>query len=72
MVKVTLILDDANLLVPVRALVRKCDLFAANPSLTTSPYRVKSSVARNVFQQFLEAIEGKTVEVMNQNISGGQ
>jgi hypothetical protein len=70
MAKATLILGDTTLSVPVRPLVAKCSLFAENPSLAVSPYRVKSSAALDVFQQFLEAIEDKKVEVTNENIAG--
>jgi hypothetical protein len=44
-----------------------CDLLVGNPALAANPYRVWSPVA--IFQQFLEAIEDKTIDVTNQNVS---
>jgi uncharacterized coiled-coil protein SlyX len=67
---VTLLLSGANFSIGLRPLVANCDLFATNAALAGRPYRVRSSVPLGVFRQFLAAIEGKGVDVTNENVSG--
>jgi hypothetical protein len=69
MFRATLTLGGAAFSLGHRALVAKCNLFASNPTLAASPYRVRSPVPLCVFRQFLEAIEDKAVEVTNEHIS---
>jgi hypothetical protein len=61
MAKATLVLRDASLSVAGVPLVNNYTLFGDNLALAASPYRVKSSVALEIFQLFLEAVEGKEV-----------
>jgi hypothetical protein len=53
----------------VRPLVAKCDLFANDAALASSPDRVRSSVPLDAFRQSVEPIEDRAEEVTNQNVS---
>jgi hypothetical protein len=41
----------------------KCSLFAKNPTLTTSPYRVQSPVSLSIFQEFVRELEGNPIDI---------
>jgi uncharacterized coiled-coil protein SlyX len=69
MAKATLVLGDASLTVASVSLVTNCSLFGNNLTLAASPYNVKSSVALEVFQLFLESVEGKDIQITKQNAS---
>jgi hypothetical protein len=48
-------------------MVQKCDLFMNDPTLTASPYNVKSPVSLSDFREFVSAMKGTTVKITNNN-----
>jgi hypothetical protein len=66
---VTLVLQSTKFFVGRSRLVASCDLFAKDAKLAASAYDVRSPVSVDVFRQFLEAIQDRTIEVTDQNIS---
>jgi uncharacterized coiled-coil protein SlyX len=50
-------------------LKQQCELFATDPTLLDSPYHVKSEVRPEIFRLFLEAIQGTSATITNQNFS---
>jgi hypothetical protein len=66
MASVTLLHPEGTFTIPVRRAITKCSLFENNPALTTSPYRIQSSVSLSIFKEFLSALEGN---VINLNIT---
>jgi hypothetical protein len=69
MFAVNLVHPSETFQVRVRPLVSQCDLFE-DASLLTVPYNVRSSVKLAIFQDFVSAIEGKVVQITNDNVSG--
>jgi uncharacterized coiled-coil protein SlyX len=69
MPKATLLLGDASHAVAELPLVTNCILFRNNLTLAASPYRVNSSVRLEVFRLFLEAVEGKEIQITKQNVA---
>jgi rubrerythrin len=59
----TLLLNETPFTLPRKLLFTQCELFETDPSLLSTPYRVKSSSSLEAFQQFLDFIQGKDVEV---------
>jgi hypothetical protein len=47
--------------ISLEALVKTCDLYDQNPSLSTSPYLVTSPVSPEIFQEFLSAIQSQPI-----------
>jgi hypothetical protein len=56
--------------VSARLLVNRCDLFANDPGLAATPYRLNSQVSLSDIQEFISALEGTTVKVTNTNSRG--
>jgi hypothetical protein len=56
--------------VQARPIVRKCDLFVDNPALAASPYTVQSHVLVTDVGEFVSFLEGKAVEITNENFKG--
>jgi hypothetical protein len=48
----------------------KYSLFGNNPSLTTSPYQVHSSVSLSIFLEFLSALEGNAINITDTIVTG--
>jgi hypothetical protein len=69
MANVTLLLGNASRAVAGLPLFSNCMLFRNNVALAASPYRVNSSVELEVFQLFLEAVEGKEIQIAKQNVA---
>jgi hypothetical protein len=69
MAKATLLLGDASYAVAGLPLFTNCTLFRNNLALAASPYRVNSLVALEVFRLFLEAVEGKEIQITKQNVA---
>jgi hypothetical protein len=69
MSEATLLLGDEAFTVQIQSLIAKCNLFATNACLVTSPYRVNCVVPPAVFRLFLDAIEGRDVTLTNANIT---
>jgi hypothetical protein len=70
MANVTFIHSQARVEISGRTLVQKSDLFAHNLALTVSPYALKTQVSLGTFENFVAALEGKTVTIRNENFSG--
>jgi hypothetical protein len=70
MAKVELIHSQRTYQVSVVHLITKCDLFKNNPGLTIAPYHVQSEVSQEDFQEFLSALEGKSIHINDKNFSG--
>jgi hypothetical protein len=51
-------------------LITKCDLFKNNPGLTLSPYQVQSEVSLADFQDFISALEAKSIRINDTNLPG--
>jgi hypothetical protein len=51
-------------------LTRKCTLFLDDPALAASPYSVRAPVSVADFCLFVSALEGKDVDVTNDNVRG--
>jgi hypothetical protein len=47
----------------------KCSLFQNNPALTTSPYRVQSSVSLFNFREFISALQGNAINITSTNFT---
>jgi hypothetical protein len=56
--------------VPAQPIISKCVVFTDNPSLTASPYTVRSQVSVADFTEFVSALEGKAVKITNDNFRG--
>jgi hypothetical protein len=69
MTSVTLVHPEETLTIPALQLLTKCTLWQTNPTLTTLPYRVQSSVSLSIFRDFLSALEGKSVQITNANLT---
>jgi hypothetical protein len=69
MANATLVLGDASLTLAGVPLFTNCKLFGNNLTLAASPYLVNSSVGLEVFQLFLEAVEGKEIQITKQNVA---
>jgi hypothetical protein len=65
--KMTLILGETAFSVANLLLSQTCDLFENDPP--TSPYRVQSCVSPHFFESFLEAVNGKDIQITNENVS---
>jgi hypothetical protein len=50
--------------------VSKCNLFQRNIGLAALPYKIRSPVPLEVFQQFVLALEGNVVVITDANLSG--
>jgi hypothetical protein len=48
----------------------QCNLFDGRPSLLRTPYVVTSTVPREVFQQFVSALEGHPIDITDANVCG--
>jgi hypothetical protein len=48
-------------------LVKKCDLFIADPTLTSSSSALKWQVSIAVFRELVSALDGKTVTIVTSN-----
>jgi hypothetical protein len=70
MAKVALIHPQQRIEVSGRTLVQKSDLFAEDLTLGASPYTLKTQVSLADFQEFVAALEGKTVTIKNDNFRG--
>jgi hypothetical protein len=70
MSQVVLIHPVQSFKVSTRLIVLKCGLFADNPSLTTSPYAVRSQVSLEDFREFVSALEGHAIKIKKDNIKG--
>jgi hypothetical protein len=51
-------------------MVQKCDLFRNDPTLTASPYNVKSQVSLSDFREFVSALQNTAVKITNNNFEG--
>jgi uncharacterized coiled-coil protein SlyX len=67
---VTLLLGQTSMSVPIAPLFTNCTLFRTNMSLTNSPYRVKSTVTLGVLGLFIDAIEGRSIDITNESVCG--
>jgi hypothetical protein len=67
---VTLIHPEDRVTISIHQAINKCSLFANNPTLTVSPYRVQSPVSLSIFKEFVTALEGKTVNITTTNLIG--
>jgi hypothetical protein len=67
---VSLIHPQQRFQVLEKLLIQKCDLFKDNPSLTTSPYIVRSHVSQSDFGTFVSALEGSSVPLTKDNMGG--
>jgi hypothetical protein len=70
MAQVELVHSQSTYPVSVVHLIAKCDLFKNNPCLTIPAYHVQSEVSREDFQDFLSALEGKSININDQNFPG--
>jgi hypothetical protein len=52
-----IVCDNERFSVPLKALVKRCDLYDKTPSLANSPYHVRSHTTPAVVAQFLSAVE---------------
>jgi hypothetical protein len=68
MSSVTLVHPEETLTVPALQAMTKCSLFAKNPILTTSPYRVKSPVSLSIFRDFVGELEGNPMKITATNL----
>jgi uncharacterized coiled-coil protein SlyX len=59
----TLLLNGTPFTVSRKLLFTQCELFETDPGLLSTPYRVKSASSPEAFQQFLDFLQGKDVEV---------
>jgi hypothetical protein len=70
MSSVTLIHPEVIRTVPVFQAITKCTLFQNNLTLTSTPYRIQSSVSLSIFQDFISALEGTLVSITSTNFTG--
>jgi hypothetical protein len=56
--------------VSVVPLINTCDLFKNNPRLAIAPYRVQSGVSLDDFQDFVTALEDKSINIKDRNFPG--
>jgi hypothetical protein len=67
---VTLIHPQQTFQVLEKLLIQKCDLCKDNPSLTASPYIVRSHISQSDFRTFVSALEGASVPLTKDNLLG--
>jgi tRNA pseudouridine-54 N-methylase len=67
---IILIHPEDKVTVPVHQAITKCSFFEKNPAVTISPYRVQFPVSLSLFREFVTALEGKAVNIMDTNLSG--
>jgi hypothetical protein len=67
---VVLIHSREAIKVSAELLIQKCGLFANDPTLTASPYHVKSKVWPSIFRKFVSVLKGKTVTIKNNQLRG--
>jgi hypothetical protein len=72
MASVTLVHPEETLTTSALQAMAKCSLFQKNPALLVAPYRVQSSVTLLIFQEFISALERKTVKITDTNFTGLQ
>jgi hypothetical protein len=70
MASVKLVHPEETFEVALRGVVTHCDLFSTSPALLTIPSTVRSSVRADTFRDFIAALEGKAVEITNENFRG--
>jgi hypothetical protein len=51
-------------------LITKCNLFKNNPGLTMTPYRVQCEVSLEELQDFISALEDKSININDRNFPG--
>jgi hypothetical protein len=66
----TLIHPEETFTIPVLEVINKCSLFAKNPELLNSPYRVQSSISLSTFREFVSGLEGNSMNITNTNSIG--
>jgi hypothetical protein len=70
MASIALVHPGETLRVPALQVMNKCNTFQKNPALLVTPYRVRSSINLSIFREFVSALEGKTVNVTDTNLTG--
>jgi hypothetical protein len=67
MATVTLVVGEAAFPVSRQSLRQACDLFASGSA--PSPYRVQSPIPFSIFSLFLEAVNGRDIQITNEKVS---
>jgi hypothetical protein len=70
MAKVELVHSQGTSQVSVVHLITICDLFKNNPSFTLTPYQIQSEASLEDFQDFISALEGKSININDKNFPG--
>jgi hypothetical protein len=68
-IRLLMVLGKATLSVAGLPLVNNCKLFGTNLALSALQYHVNTWVALDVFQLFLEAVEGKLIQITKQKVA---
>jgi hypothetical protein len=68
MTLVTLVHPEETFTVSTLQAMAKCRLFAKNPTLTTSSYRVESRVSLSIFRDFVNELEDKSITIDATNL----
>jgi outer membrane murein-binding lipoprotein Lpp len=66
---VSLVHREETLTVPVLQAINKCSLFQKNVTLTATPYHIQSSVSLSIFQDFISALKGNTINITDTNFT---
>jgi hypothetical protein len=53
---------------PLRSIVNECRLFSSHRALLDGPYAVRLHAPIAIFQDFLAGLEGKPIEITNENV----
>jgi uncharacterized small protein (DUF1192 family) len=64
-----LVHPEEELTIPISKALSKCLLFQNTPSLSSSPYRLKSPISLSIFREFVSAIEGHPFTITLTNFS---